>query len=521
MKREPESSASIFPHSAFRIPPPAASHLTPLNPLLYQINTRCWLRELSAAAGNPVTLADVPVAEFARWRKLGFTHLWLMGVWTPGPKGRALALNEPDLRRAYNAALPGWRDDDVGGSPYAIADYRVPPALGGDAGLKQFRDQLHAHGLKLILDFVPNHLGLDHAWLRERPDLFVQSPGEAPGTFAQATVAGIRWLAQGKDPYFAPWTDTVQLDYRRPATRSAMQELLLSVAARCDGVRCDMAMLLLSEVFAKTWAHLPCATETPAREFWAEAIPAVKAAQPGFLFLAEVYWGLESRLQELGFDFTYDKELYDKLFWRDGAGVQRHLLGLSREARARGAHFLENHDEPRIAAQLSPAEQRAAALVILGLPGMRFLHEGQLTGARVKLPVQLARRRAEPPDEAVAKVYEQLLANLAGTAVGRGEAQLLAPRAAWPENPTAQNFIIVQWRMQGPGFDLVVVNLAPHRSQCYVPLVGPELAEHNWSLRDRLGPDTYERFGADLASQGLYLDVAAHGAQLFHFEPRR
>ena len=493
-----------------------------MNPLLYQINTRCWLRELSDAAGRAVTLAEVPETEFLRWRKLGFTHIWLMGVWTTGPKSRTPALKVPDLLRAYDEALPGWRDDDVAGSPYAIADYSVRIALGGDSGLKKFQEQLHTHGLKLVLDFVPNHLGLDHAWLREQPDLFVQSSVESPGTFAQATVTGTRWLAHGKDPYFAPWTDTAQLDYRRPATRRAMQELLLSVAARCDGVRCDMAMLLLNDVFAKTWAHLASsAFRVPGSEFWAEAIPAVKSARPAFLFLAEVYWGLEHRLQELGFDFTYDKELYDKLFWRDAAGTQRHLLGQSRESLARGAHFLENHDEPRIAAQLSPAEQRAAALVILGLPGMRFLHEGQLTGARVKLPVQLARRRAEPPDEAVAKVYEHLLASLSGTAVGRGEAQLLAPRAAWPENPTAQNFIVVQWRMPGPGFDLVIVNLAPHRSQGYVPLAVPELAAHNWSLRDLLGPDTYERFGADLASQGLYLDVAALGAQVFHFEPLR
>lgn len=492
-----------------------------MHPLLYQINTRCWLRELSDAAGHDINLDDVPETEFARWRALGFTHLWLMGVWATGPKCRALALREPNLLHTYQQILPGWRDEDVGGSPYAIADYKVPRALGGDAALRRFREKLNAAGLKLILDFVPNHLGLDHAWLREQPDLFVQSPVEVPGTFAQETVTGIRWLANGKDPFFLPWNDTVQLDYRRVSTRAAMRELLHSVAGRCDGVRCDMAMLLLNDVFSKTWANFPISNDPPAHEFWADAIPAVKQLHPDFLFLAEVYWDLEGRMQELGFDYTYDKRLYDELFWRHAPGVQARVLGRPAELVARSAHFLENHDEQRIASQLTPAEQRAAALVILGLPGLRFLHDGQLTGAKVKLPVQLARRGNEPVDAEVAQAYEEILSALQTTAVGRGEFKLLSPREAWPGNPTAQNFVIVQWQMETPAFDLVVVNLAAHRSQCYVPLAAPQLADHNWAMRDLLGPEKYERFGADLADQGLFLDLPESGAQLFRFEPLR
>src|SRR5262249_55782086 len=160
-------------------------------------------------------------------------------------------------------------------------------------------------GFKLILDFVPNHLGLDHPWLKEQPDVFVQSPSEAPGTFRQETKSGVRWLANGKDPYFPPWTDTVQIDYRRGAARAAMTGLLQSVADRCDGVRCDMAMLLLNDIFPKTWAHMPVSIPPPATEFWADAITAVKKAHPGFLFLAEAYWNLEGRLQSQGFDYTY------------------------------------------------------------------------------------------------------------------------------------------------------------------------------------------------------------------------
>jgi hypothetical protein len=520
------------------------------HPLLYEVNTRCWLRSLSQNSGTAITVANVPDSEFVRWQRLGFTHVWLMGVWTPGPRVRAEALKPPDLRRAYDEVLPGWTEADVAGSPYAIGDYQVPLGLGGEAGLREFRERLCRRGLKLLLDFVPNHVGLDHPWVSQRPDLFVQSPAAAPGTFAQQTGAGVRWLAHGKDPYFPPWTDTVQLDYRRATTRATMNRLLQSIAQRCDGVRCDMAMLVLSDVFAKTWAQFPLAdvgqasppassgglrphdgpssplpnpqppaTGLPHDEFWSSAISAIRQDQPGFVFLAEAYWGLEQRLQGLGFDYTYDKALYDDLVARDAAGAQRHLLEMSAEAVAGSAHFLENHDEPRVASILSPAEHRAAALLILGLPGMRFLHDGQLAGASRKLPVQLARGPVEPGQVEIANLYDQLLTALPGTAVGRGSGELLKPRAAWPNNPTAQNFVIVQWQRRAPQFEVVVVNLAPHRSQCYVPLTVQHLAAHNWAMKDLLGYEFYKRAGDDLQNQGLYLDLPAHGAQLFRFEP--
>lgn len=490
-----------------------------MHPLLYEINTRCWLKELSRAAGRLVTLAQIPEREFANWQRLGFTHIWLMGVWTTGPRARAEALNSPELRRAYDEVLPGWAEADVAGSPYSIAAYEVPESLGGDAGLAKFRAALHRRGMKLVLDFVPNHLGLDHPWVRERAELFVQGAAGQPGNFSQETEGGTRWIANGKDPYFPPWTDVAQLDYRRADTRAAMAGLLQSLALRCDGVRCDMAMLLLNEVFARTWQHRPPTAPTVAGEFWDAAIRTVKQAHPGFLFLAEVYWDLEACMQSLGFDFTYDKHLYDDLLWSRGVAAQSRLMQLRPEFIASCAHFLENHDEPRIASRLELASHRAAAVVILGLPGLRFLHEGQLAGARVKLPVQLARRPEEATQPEIVKFYEQLLLALAGSAVGKGTGRLLAPRQAWPDNPTGQDFILIFWPATPLRFELVVVNLAPHRSQCYAPLPVEGLAERNWRVSDVLGAEHYTRVGSDLAQQGFYLDLAPWGAQCFRFEP--
>jgi len=543
------------------------------HPLLYEINTHCWLWELAQQHGAKITLANVPESEFLEWRRLGFTHLWLMGVWTVGPRSRAFSLRLTDLRQKYAALIPDLSDDDFVGSAYAIAGYQVSEALGGDAGLRQFREKLAAHGLRLILDFIPNHTSLDHPWLTTSPERFVQSSRKAPGMFRAETSQGPRWIAHGRDPYFPPWSDTAQLDYRNPGTRSAMVEELKSVAARCDGVRCDMAMLVLDDIFARTWAKLPCPAQGLERgihsaiskplkagqwrdEFWAEATSAVKAARPGFVFLAEVYWGLEKRLLELGFDFAYDKHLTDLVTARRHAEVHPHLIAMceaSVDAKARRdgagdkpaksrsadlsplpstqaenksltllpkfARFLENHDEPRIAALLTVDEHRAAALLVMGLPGMRFLHEGQLTGATTRASVHLRRRPVETPQSEIIALYEHILTALQRTSIGHGDARLLKPTAAWDGNPSFENFIIIQWQSVPQEFDLVAVNLAPHASQCYVKLAIEGLAGRDWLMTGLLGREQYERKGAVLRESGLYLELQAHGAQVFKFQP--
>ncbi len=489
------------------------------DPLLFEINTRCWVSELSQATGRQVTLADVPDSEFQSWQRLGFTHIWLMGVWSGGPRARAQALVGRDLRQAYVEALPDWTDPDVAASPYAVAAYQVPQALGGNDGLVRFRQRLRSVGLKLVLDFVPNHLGLDHPWVTERPELFVQAPKLQPETFAIETPSGRRYLAHGKDPNWTAWSDTAQVEYRSAAARQAMIDLLRQIAGLCDGVRCDMAMLVLNEVFDRTWQGFPIQRTASTSEFWAEAISETRRVSPNFLFLAEVYWGLEPRLQALGFDYTYDKTLYDRLVSREPGAVQRHVLGLGIERLAANAHFLENHDEPRIASLLACPEHSAAALVILGLPGMRFLHEGQLQGARKRLPVQLIRRPCEPVDANVAAMYEQLLGALQASAVGRGTPELVVPGRAWQDNPTAQHFVLVRWQAAGPAFDLVAVNLAPHASQCYAPIKLPEITAESWGLDDLLGSQRFIRKSTDLKEHGLYLDLPAHGGQILHFEP--
>jgi len=482
------------------------------HPLVYEINTRCWLRDLSEQAGAPITLANVPETELADWRRLGFTHIWLMGVWHAGPKSRAhsLSLRQP------GQPLQRYDEQDIVGSAYAIASYRVSEALGGNTALKVFRERLAAFGLKLLLDFVPNHTGLDHAWLAERPELFVQSGVKKPGTFRPSANKAC-WIAHGRDPYFHPWVDTAQLDYRNAATRRAMIEQLKSVAQRCDGARCDMSMLVLNDVFQKTWAQFPVSLPCPATQFWAEAIPAVKELYPDFTFMAEVYWDLEPRLQELGFDYTYDKRWHDHLVARRPDPLQRHLLEAAAGDLRAGVHFLENHDEARIASFLPWAEHRPAALALMGSPGMRLLHEGQLRGATQRVSIHVNHRPREAPNEDIAAFYERLLGTLPGTSVGKGDFKVLKPASAWPENPTARNILLVQWQSQPAEFDLVVANFAPHPSQCHAPLQVE--GQCDWEMTNLLGDERFERSGRDLR-RGLYLDLPPYGSQLFHFSVR-
>src|SRR5271157_1944993 len=372
----------------------------PTYPVVCELNTWVWLNDLSRDTGRPVTLGDVPQSELERLASYHLDALWLMGVWERSPRGRQVACEYPDLQAEYRRALPDFTMEDVVGSPYAIYRYNVDPSLGGDDGLAALRRRLEKLELRLILDFVPNHLSIDHPWLADHPERLLQGDPihlqtDPNNYFSNSSNGRQRVFAHGRDPISpALWTDTVQLDYRKPETRQAMTEILRSVAGRCDGVRCDMAMLVTRDVFLRTWGG---EMDPPGSEFWPEAIRSVKDAHPDFLMLAEVYWDMEYHLQQQGFDYTYDKFLYDKLRGGDPAEVWVHLTA-SLEYQRHLARFIENHDLQTAIEAFGIPRSRAAATLAMGLPGMRLLTEGQLKGRWIKMPVQLGRRQPEAPE---------------------------------------------------------------------------------------------------------------------------
>jgi glycosidase len=487
------------------------------NSLLYEINTWVWLREWSQAAGRSVTLGEVPEEAWDRLADLGVSAVWLMGVWERSPVGVALALRNRALLRELRQSLPNLRTEDIVGSPYCVRRFEVDPHLGGPAGLAAARQALAQREIRLVLDFVPNHVAPDHPWVSTHPDWLIRgSPTDlrrTPGAFLDV---GGQVFARGRDPYFPPWSDVLQLNAFSQDLRDAVVTVLRSIAAQCDGVRCDMAMLMLNHVFARTWGQR--AGALPAEDYWRYVIPAVKSSNPEFRFVAEAYWDLETSLLEQGFDACYDKGLYDRLAHSSAESIREHLLRYS-EIQDRLVRFLENHDEPR-AAQVFPWPKAfAATVVLMTLPGVRLLHEGQLQGRTLRTPLHLGRRSAETENSVMAQRYPALF-RLAARRVFRMGRWFLCDTSGWPDNLSHRHLLSWCWR-DGDERWLIVANYSQETVQGRVHLPWEDLTGRLWRLVDPLQGAAYERHGDELASLGLFVALDPWACHLLRFEDRR
>ncbi len=389
--------------------------------------------------------------------------------------------------------------------------YVVDAHLGGPEGLAAARDALATRGIRLVLDFVPNHVAPDHPWVFEHPEYFVRGDRndleKDPASFLEA---GGNVFACGRDPFFPAWPDVLQLNAFQPGLRKAVIETVSEIAGQCDGIRCDMAMLMLNDIFERTWGAR--AGDRPVDDYWTTVIAATKARWPEFRFIAEAYWDLEWELQQQGFDHCYDKKLYDRMEHASAENVRLHLLAdLSyQEGMVR---FIENHDEPRAAVAFPGEKGRAAAVAILTLPGARLLHEGQFEGFRARLPVFLGRRPVEPVDRDLVAFYERLL-----TATHRGVFRTgtwrLCERSGWPDNQSCQNIVSWCWVKNGDRF-LIVVNFGRETAQARVHVPWDELRGKTWRLDDVLSSEVYDRSGDDLRDAGLYVEMGAWKCHLF------
>jgi Alpha amylase, catalytic domain len=317
------------------------------NPHLYEINTWAWLETLSRQQQRQTQLGDVPDTVWDEIAARGFNIVWLMGVWRRSAESRRQNLDNSADFPKYTAALPGWTTADVISSPYSVTGYVPDARIGTWESLDLVRKKLHARGIALYLDFVGNHTALDHPWTREHPEYYVQGSqqefeNDTSLFYPVTTSAKTNFIALGKDPYFPPWRDVAQLNYFSPELRAAQIAELKIIANHCDGVRCDMAMLQLTEIFGRCWGWLLRGAAAPVTEFWSEA----HAAVPNLTLLAEAYWGTEPQLFDLGFSFAYDKVLYDAVRQANAFEV-RDRIGSMPDRQGDFVRFLENHDEER------------------------------------------------------------------------------------------------------------------------------------------------------------------------------
>ncbi len=488
-----------------------------LYPSLYQVNTRVWLTELSGKLGRKATLDDIPDSELDSIAGKGFEWIWFLSVWQTGKEGQRVSRENPEWRKEFQETLHDLREDDIAGSGFAITRYSVSQELGGNEALARLRIRVGERGMRMMLDFVPNHTGLDHDWVNDHIDYFIRAGIEdlekEPKNYTRMSHYGENViLAHGRDPFFSGWPDTLQLNYGNPALQEQMTGELLKIASQCDGVRCDMAMLVLPDVFERTWG-IKC------QPFWPEATRRVREANAEFFFMAEVYWDLEWAMLQNGFDYAYDKRLYDRLKEGNAKPVREHLYaGLDYQGKM--ARFLENHDEPRAAFEFPPDMHKAAAIITFLSPGLRFFHQGQLTGSKKRISPHLVRAPEEPVDEELKIFYDKLLDIMHNPVFKTGKWQLADCEPAWEGNWSNDSYIAFSWQGALDEKIVVGVNYSLFQSQCFVRLPFEEIGKGTWALHDMISGKTFEREGSNLHSRGLYLDETAWKIYVFSLKQK-
>ena len=490
-----------------------------MNSNIYEINTRVWLKKFNTPE-TKATLKDVP---YEYWKNLadnGFDYVWLMGIWQTNKSVIKKYCFEEGLVNSYSKALNDWKDEDVIGSPYSISKYLVNPEIATEQELLEVKKVLNNLDIKLILDFVPNHFSVHSTLIVTDPYLFIEvdekSYNENNHLYFKSELADGKIFAHGRDPFFPAWQDTIQVNYFNDKARRFMINTLKYLTSLCDGVRCDMAMLNLNNVFNNTWGAVlnNQGYEKPEKEFWEIAIEEVKQQRADFIFLGEAYWDLGWQLQNLGFDYTYDKTLLDRLRSGYVEDIRGHLLA-DDDYQEKLIRFLENHDEERAVKSLGIEKSKAAAVIFSTIKGMHLFYDGQLEGKKTKLPVQLGRDREEKPNECISKFYSILLSITKTDIFKKGEWELLTTEPSWEGNFTYHNILI--WRLTYLDRKrLVVVNYSDVVSQCRIKLSLTGYPE-KFKLKDILNEKKYYRKTESIIKDGLFIELGPYKSHIFSY----
>lgn len=486
------------------------------HPKILEINTWVWLESLSQQYGEIITFDSIPDDIIDEELSL-FDVIWFMGVWERSPASKKIALEHPDLQQEYHRILNDYREEDVVGSPYAVHQYHVDKNIGGIDALKNVKKRLTERNIRIILDYVPNHVSIDHPWVLEDPNIFIKGDLEDINSHPkQFFKVNNQIFAHGLDPYFfdSPWTDTIQINAFSKEARQKTIETLLNIAELSDGVRCDMAMLMTNDVFRRTWGER--AGLVPKNEFWSDVIPTLKSNFPNFSFIAEVYWDMEWELQQQGFDFCYDKRLYERLTYENASTIKDHLKA-ELDYQSKLVRFIENHDELRAVENLGEDRSRAAAVIALTLPGARLVYEGQTNGYKIRLPVQLRRRPSEEKNKKLHKFYHDLLKSMPSIIFENANWSLCENQPVKFEDSSNTNIISYLWK-SSEFFRLIVVNFSPFPSRAYITSEKLNYGENIWIFTDLLNQRDFRYSGEDLSKFGLYVELSGWNAHIFNIK---
>jgi len=375
-------------------------------------------------------------------------------------------------------------------------------------------------GISLILDFVCNHFSAKSSLIWTNKEIFLPADEyifkNDPYTFYQSPANSKEYLAHGRDPLFPPWKDTAQINFYSREARSYLTSVLLELADECDGVRCDMAMLPLNNVFYNTWIGVlkKYGFEKPEKEFWEESITAVKNKRSDFIFIAETYWDLEWQLQNLGFDFTYDKRLTDRLVSGSVRSIKEHL-NAEKTYQDKSVRFLENHDEDRAIVKLGRERSIAAAIITSTIPGISFYFDGQCDGKKIKLPVQLGREPEEKQDEKIKEFYYNLFNITRADVFRNGNWKLLETDTAADNDYSYDNLLAWEWRLHSE-LRVVVVNYNSSTSRCRLKFNIKSKVD-DIVLTDLLNNVTYKRSVKEIAEKGLFIELKSFNSHIFSF----
>ena len=400
--------------------PPASAHQLTLAPdtswvtrgALYEVNVRDF-----SQSGDLRGVA----AGLDRIQAAGADVVWLMPIHPAGVLNRKGTL----------------------GSPYSVRDYRaIDSAFGTAADFQALVGAAHERGMKVILDWVPDHTAWDHAWIRQHPDWYVH---DSTGAIS------VPRDAEGK---LTDWTDVAQLDYRNSALRAEMIATMRYWLSEMgiDGFRVDVA------------GFVPDA-------FWSECLPALRASVPRpILLLAE--WG-DPKAHRLGFDLTYSWDSYNRLkaVWR-GAWADSLVRSEVADVRALPAggmrlRFTTNHDEtawdaPPVTLFGGAAGARAAFVATALLPGRPLLYDGEEVESPQKL--RLFERDSivwGQPDTLASRPFYRRVIELARTDAAFRTGELGAAEVSAPRDVIAYRrgdaLVLVNARSRMVGFTVTGV----------------------------------------------------------------